>query len=61
MKANKLIKLLKKHKKYIKLSINDDEHIHTKFDDLAMDIEKKISNNLGLELDSFGNIYKEEV
>jgi hypothetical protein len=28
---------------------------------LAMDIEKKISNNLGLELDSFGNIYKEEV
>ena len=61
MKANKLIKLLKKHKKYIKLSINDDEYIHTKFDDLAMDIEKKILNNLGLELDSFGNIYKEEV
>jgi hypothetical protein len=58
MKAHKLIKLLKKHKKYIQLSINHNE-FDNKYDDLALEIEDEISNEFGLELDSFGNIYRE--
>ena len=61
MKGYKLLELLLKHQAYGRFSISWQTHIPTRdfYDDLMHEIEGEIIEELGLELDSDGNIYPE--
>tara|TARA_R100000781_G_scaffold83709_2_gene51536 strand:- start:4038 stop:4439 length:402 start_codon:yes stop_codon:yes gene_type:complete len=62
MKGYKLLELLLKHQAYGRFSISWQTHIPTRdfYDDLMHEIEGEIIEELGLELDSYGNIYPEK-
>ena len=64
MENYKLLKLLLGHRalgqKAIYYTEQNNEQESIKADDEMQEIESTIVNELGLELDSYGNIYKEE-
>tara|TARA_Y100001963_G_C6538648_1_gene334458 strand:+ start:79 stop:417 length:339 start_codon:yes stop_codon:yes gene_type:complete len=61
MEDYRLLELLLKHQAYGKFSISHQAHTPTRdfYDDLMHEIEVEVSEKLGLELDSYGTVYRE--